>query len=377
MKKLIYCVAVMLLTVSSFAGLKADKEKLQQQLMEEATTVKSREEYMNLLKKQDKMLSELIAKYDLTKLAEEDKLPAIDILLVLKKPQKALEVIKTLTGEQAKDVVTMYYAKIYLAMNDILNATKYLNEMDKNSGQYASICAEYGYGLLQKNKMKEGVEYFEKALGSKGIDLKLKAQIVSILSNVYDSMGNKEKLTAFLDKYIADKTVPVQITARLQSIKKRIEMEGKPAIEISGVDTWINSNPLQLEKLKGKVVVLDFFAPWCGPCRMAMPVLNDLYKKHKDKLVVIGITPLEGRFFDGKIKEQNITKERELELIKNFLKEKEYPVAVTKDKDLVKQYGVSGIPHFVIIDKNGNVAKVIVGFSGAENFAKTIESYLK
>src|SRR5215204_1118499 len=72
------------------------------------------------------------------------------------------------------------------------------------------------------------------------------------------------------------------------------EMQGKPAPALQ-LDNWMNSKPVQLSDLKGKIVVLDFWATWCGPCISAIPHANEISKKYADKGVVfIGVCAQRG-----------------------------------------------------------------------------------
>src|ERR1043166_6985862 len=65
---------------------------------------------------------------------------------------------------------------------------------------------------------------------------------------------------------------------------------GQKAPELKGGDTWINSSPLKLEQLRGKVVLIDFWAFDCPFCAQAMPHVKELYDKYaKDGLVIIGV----------------------------------------------------------------------------------------
>jgi thiol-disulfide isomerase/thioredoxin len=95
--------------------------------------------------------------------------------------------------------------------------------------------------------------------------------------------------------------------------------------------------------LKGKVVVLEFWATWCGPCIAAMPHLNELADKFKDQPVqFIAIT------------------DQEEKVVVPFLRKKPIHawVGLDTDKSMFRAYGVTGIPHTLVVDQNGRIAAI-------------------
>ncbi|HEX4264012.1 MAG TPA: TlpA disulfide reductase family protein [Verrucomicrobiae bacterium] len=103
------------------------------------------------------------------------------------------------------------------------------------------------------------------------------------------------------------------------------------------------TNDLTWEKLKGKVVVVEFWATWCGPCIKAIPHLNDLVEQFKDKPVVF----------------ISVTSENE-DVVRLFLKNHPIKSAVMLDdfEVLNKAYHVVGIPHAFIVDAIGRIAAI-------------------
>lgn len=97
------------------------------------------------------------------------------------------------------------------------------------------------------------------------------------------------------------------------------------------------------EKLKGKVVVLEFWATWCGPCVAAIPHLNELAEKYKNKPVqFIAVT------------------NQDEKKIKPFLARKPMRawVGLDTDQSMHKAYQVRAIPHTVVVDANGAIAAI-------------------
>jgi len=115
-----------------------------------------------------------------------------------------------------------------------------------------------------------------------------------------------------------------------------------------------------LEQFKGKVVVLDFWATWCGPCRASFPDIAEL-KTHYDgyDVVVIGITSPQGYHIDKASKKTDTAghPEKEYELMPGFMKDMgmTWTVAFTQDNVFNPEFGVRGIPHMAIIDATGKV----------------------
>ena len=149
-----------------------------------------------------------------------------------------------------------------------------------------------------------------------------------------------------------------------------------PEIEAS---TWINSEALQLEDLRGKVVVIDFWATWCSPCRYVIPYLSKYYEKFKDKgVVVIGFTKIYPFYADELQQKRGISDQEHLRLIKEFIKRHKikYPVAVAENDDVFSTYRISGIPTMIFIDKKGNVSYVKVGANNPQLIEKKIKELL-
>ena len=124
-------------------------------------------------------------------------------------------------------------------------------------------------------------------------------------------------------------------------------MQGKAAPAFALED--LEGKRVSLKDLRGRVVVLDFWATWCGPCRASLPHLEEL---HKD-LSGAGVQVLA------------INLREEKEAARKFVEEAALTMPVLLDAagKVAERYAVSGIPHTVVIDKSGVVRRVLVGFA--------------
>ncbi|MBU1747067.1 MAG: redoxin domain-containing protein, partial [Chloroflexi bacterium] len=127
----------------------------------------------------------------------------------------------------------------------------------------------------------------------------------------------------------------------------------------------VDGQSVTLSDLRGThVVLIDFWATWCGPCRQELPHVQDLYDTYRDRgLMVLGLDLRESAT-----------------QVQGFLAVNGYtfPMLLDRDGAVAQQYGVRGIPTSVVIDSQGIIRKVQVGYSaGAESeLASVIESLL-
>lgn len=125
----------------------------------------------------------------------------------------------------------------------------------------------------------------------------------------------------------------------------------------------LKGKKVKLSDFRGKVVILDFFATWCPPCRAEIPHFVALYKQHKDRgLVIIGVSLDQGG----------------VRVVESFVKK--YGINYTilmEDQKVVKNYGgIRGIPTTFVIDKQGGIYKKYVGYRDKSVFEKDIQELI-
>ncbi|MCL6493725.1 MAG: TlpA family protein disulfide reductase [Ignavibacterium sp.] len=126
----------------------------------------------------------------------------------------------------------------------------------------------------------------------------------------------------------------------------------------------LEGKEVKLSDYRGKIVIIDFWATWCPPCRKGIPDLISLQEEFKKDLVVIGIS----------LDQQNTIKD-----LKPFIENYKinYPV-VLGDEKVVKDYGgISAIPTSFIIDQKGNIVDSHIGLVPKTVYTDQIKSLLK
>ena len=126
----------------------------------------------------------------------------------------------------------------------------------------------------------------------------------------------------------------------------------------------VDGKTVKLSDYKGKVVIIDFWATWCPPCRKGIPDLISIQNEFKDKVVIIGIS---------------LDREKTIKDVPGFVKSYgiNYPVVYGDDKVATDYGGIQSIPTAFVIDKNGNIADSHVGLTDKDTYVNKIKELLK
>ncbi|GAB3415927.1 TlpA family protein disulfide reductase [Niabella aquatica] len=208
--------------------------------------------------------------------------------------------------------------------------------------------------ILSPAKLVPELEKFVK-------DGKASDKIKEILKNQY---VKKKKGDAGFDQYIANLEKEAHLKM-IADLKKQILDQPAPQFTLSDLD----GKKVSLADYKGKVVIVDFWATWCGPCIASFPGMKKMQEKYRDNPDVKFL------FVDTWQKEEN--KEQNA---KDFITKNNYNsfhVLMDNEDKVVKDYEVSGIPTKFIIGKDGRIKFQAVGFDGEDHLYKELPAMIE
>jgi thiol-disulfide isomerase/thioredoxin len=344
-----------------------DYTKVIEKLREQQSKVKKRDDYVAFNAEKKRQYENLLKKYEKSPAAEKIEILRSRLLLGLEKTDEAEKKIDKLLAKKP-DLITeakMVKIKILLQKKQYDEAHNIFKEIEPQVKDPHDLYQTYYYlgAVLDDNKVKEA--YAKKFIDAKDLpvdQIKNRATMYFILASIAKQEGDLDKARRLFNEGIED-TDDERNKTFLKNPLAQLDYYGKEAFPISA-GTWFNSSPLDLKGLRGKVVVMSFWAPWCPSCRALTPSVVDIYNENKDQgLTVIGYSRLYGEYRDDVEDKGKVKREEELEYIKKYLERKKipYPVLIAEDKNDYKTYKISGIPTLIVIDKKGNVAFTKMG----------------
>ncbi len=146
-------------------------------------------------------------------------------------------------------------------------------------------------------------------------------------------------------------------------VERYVPVIGEPFIDFNIMD--IDGVKINSTDLKGKVFILEFWATWCEPCRVAIPFLSSIHMKYKDKGVEIIAISLDEDMND--------------ERMKDFVREYSIPYRVViADNNIRKKFNIYMVPTIFLVDRNGILVNIYRGYlpNMEEVLVKEIEGVL-
>jgi len=243
-----------------------------------------------------------------------------------------------------------------------------------------------GRGYLMQDRLDEAERfaletygYAEEMLKTRPMDAEPKLPIaygaaVEVLGQVEARRGARTDALLFLERERA-KHAGTSIEKRLQKNINLLSLEGTPAPALAATE-HLGEPPPTLASLRGKVVLLFFWAHWCSDCKAMSPVLSDLARTYGPQgLVIVAPTQRYGYVAGG----AEASREEERQYI-DAMRRQVYPVlasaAVPLDEANHLRYGVSSTPTLVLVDRAGVIRLYHPGRIAAEDLAARIRALL-
>lgn len=209
--------------------------------------------------------------------------------------------------------------------------------------------------------------------------LKLREDFVAVHKIAASRIAQKYGDIDFSKKYNAT-VAGLEQKLMLKQSREKIKV-GAPAPNITAKSP--DGKEYSLEDLKGQVVLLDFWASWCGPCRKANPHVVETYKKYKNKGFTVFSVSLDGvdsrtaKRYPDQSQLENVMNQQKTRWVKAIEKDKlewDYHVSNLKkwEEPAARQYGVTGIPKTFLIDKEGKIAAVNPRYDLEEQLKKLL-----
>jgi thiol-disulfide isomerase/thioredoxin len=250
------------------------------------------------------------------------------------------------------------------------------------------------FELRQSGKLDEATAQLERALAEAKatpyeIEFQTRIQLAMTLADVYQSAGQIQKACEMLvdEAAFAEKISQVMQATGTPSQKRaatsgylqvrdrstQMSLLGQEGPEIS-VKEWIQGGPASLAQFRGRVVLLEFWATWCKPCREMFPKLTKLHEQERSKgLEIIALTR-HYMAYGGPA--ESMVEERQLMLSMVTEHGVDFHVGIAEDERLQGIYGANGLPTVVLIDRHG-----IIRYAGpgAEDviFSKQLQQCLE
>jgi thiol-disulfide isomerase/thioredoxin len=242
--------------------------------------------------------------------------------------------------------------------------------------------------MLMRGELNDSRAVLEDALAQARkrpyqVKFRARIQLATMLTGLYlsnqqtqkarDLLAEESALVEPIFQFIQMAGTPEQKRAatgdlmQLRELVKKVSLIGQPAPEIM-VKEWINTAPLSLAGLRGRVVLLEFWATWCQQCEEVIPVLQRLNDEYAAQgLVIIALTR-HYLAYPGMDEEQR----KELQLIRNFAEQHgiAFPVGIADNEQTQENYGAGGLPALVLIDRQG-IVRYSFG-SGEEEYFKQL-----